>query len=88
MDGHMASLRLRKGIYYVVFWWDGRQLIKSLRTDNKAEATRLKEDVEAQLQRIRRGESALASTLLADGSTWPGVSAVFLNTWLYIQHKG
>ena len=63
----MASLRLRKGIYYVVFWWDGRQRIKSLRTDNKAEATRLKEDVEAQLQRIRRGESALASTLLADG---------------------
>ncbi len=63
----MASLRLRKGVYSVIFWWEGKQRIKSLGTDNEAEAKQLKRDVEGQLTRIRRGESALASKLLADG---------------------
>ena len=65
----MASLRLRDGIYHVVFWWEGKQKIKSLGTDDEAEATRIKGDVEEQITRIRRGESALASKLLAEGHT-------------------
>jgi integrase len=65
----MASLRLRDGIYHVVFWWEGKQKIKSLNTRDEAEGTRIKGDVEEQITRIRRGESALASKLLAEGHT-------------------
>ena len=53
----MASLRLRNGIYSVIFWWDGKQRIKSLGTDNEAEAKQIKRDVEDQITRIRKGES-------------------------------
>jgi hypothetical protein len=53
----------------VVFWWEGKQKIKSLNTRDEAEGTRIKGDVEEQITRIRRGESALASKLLADGHT-------------------
>lgn len=63
----MAFLRKRAGVYHVVFWWDGKQKIRSLGTDDEGEATRIKDDVEEQIARIRRGESALASKLLADG---------------------
>lgn len=63
----MAFLRKRAGVYHVVFWWDGKQRIKSLGTEDETEATRIKQDAEDQITRIRRGESALASKLLADG---------------------
>ncbi len=63
----MASLRLRNGVYSVIYWWNGKQKIKSLGTGDEAEAKQIKQDVEDQLNRIRRGESALASKLLADG---------------------
>ena len=59
----MASLRLRKGRYSLVFWWKGKQHIKALGTDNLQEAEQIKKDAEEQIQRIRNGQSALASKL-------------------------
>ena len=44
-----------------------KSCIKVLRTTELAEAEQIKKDADDQLARIRRGESALASKLLADG---------------------
>ena len=64
----MAFLRKRaSGKYSLSFKWKGRSYIKALGTDDEQDANKIKEDAEAQLTRIRRGESALASKLLADG---------------------
>jgi len=64
----MAFLRKRaSGNYSVVFKWKGKAHIKALGTDDLDEAERIKQDAEDQLARIRSGESALASKLLADG---------------------
>ncbi len=64
----MASLRKRANDNFsLVFWWKGKQHIKSLGTPNEQEANQIKKDAEDQLARIRNGRSALASKLLADG---------------------
>ena len=64
----MAFLRKRaNGIYSLAFWWKGKTHIKALGTDDKQAADQVKQDADEQLARIRRGESALASKLLADG---------------------
>lgn len=64
----MAFLRKRaNGMYSLSFWWKGKTYIKALGTDDEQVANEIKKDAEEQLNRIRRGESALASKLLADG---------------------
>lgn len=64
----MASLRERSnGTYSLVFWWKGKQHIKALGTNNLQEAEQIKKDAQEQIQRIRNGQSATASKLLADG---------------------
>ena len=64
----MASLRRRSnGKYSLDFRWKGKPHIKALGTDDFQEAEQIRKDAEDQLARIRRGESALASRLLAEG---------------------
>lgn len=64
----MAFLRKRaSGNYALSFKWKGKSYIKALGTDDEQVANGTKKDAEEQLSRIRRGESALASKLLADG---------------------
>ncbi|MHC4064981.1 MAG: hypothetical protein ACYSUI_10835 [Planctomycetota bacterium] len=64
----MAFLRKRaSGDYSLSFKWKGKSYIKALGTDEEQVANQIKQDAEEQLARIRRGESALASKLLADG---------------------
>jgi len=64
----MAFLRKRtNGNYSLSFWWKGTTHIKALGTDKEQAANHIKKDAEDQLARIRSGESALASKLLADG---------------------
>jgi hypothetical protein len=64
----MAFLRRRaNGMYSLSFWWKGKSYIRALGTDNEAEAKQIKKDAEEQLDRIRKGKSAVASRLLADG---------------------
>ena len=64
----MAFLRKREsGNYSLSFKWKGKSYIKALGTDNEQEANQIRKDAEDQLQRIRNGQSALASKLLADG---------------------
>ncbi|NOX58379.1 MAG: hypothetical protein GXP29_05900, partial [Planctomycetes bacterium] len=66
----MASLRKRaNGKYSLDFRWKGGPHIKALGTDNLHEAERIKKDAEEQLTRIRRGESAVASKLLSEGTS-------------------
>ena len=63
----MAFLRLRAGKYSLVFKWKGKVYTKAIGTDDENEAERIRQDAEEQLRRIRKGESAMASKLLADG---------------------
>ena len=64
----MAAIKKRaKGKLSLTFWWKGKQQIKALGTDDPQEAERIKKDAEEQLASIRRGESAVASRLLAEG---------------------
>lgn len=64
----MAFLRKwANGTYSLAFWWKGKTYIKALGIDDEHAANNIKQDAEEQLARIRRGESALASKLLADG---------------------
>ncbi len=64
----MAFLRKRASGNYALAWkWKGKSYIKGLGTKDLAEAVQIKQDAVDQLARIRRGESALASKLLADG---------------------
>ncbi len=64
----MAFLRKRtNGNYSLSFWWKGTTHIKALGTDDEQVANHIKKDAEGQIARIRRGESSLASKLLADG---------------------
>ena len=63
----MAFLRQRtRGNYALAWKWKGSSYIKGLGTKDLAEAKRIKQDAVDQLARIRSGESALASKLLAD----------------------
>lgn len=61
-----GSLRIRNGVYSLIFHWKGTQHIKSLWTESESEAKQIKQDAEEHLHRIRSGKSALASKLLAD----------------------
>ena len=64
----MVFLRNRtNGNYSLSFWWKGKACIKALGTDDVQTANQIKLDAEDQIARIRSGESALASKLLADG---------------------
>jgi hypothetical protein len=64
----MAFLRKwANGTYSLSFWWKGKTCIKALGTDDEQVAKHIKQDAEDQIARIRSGESALASKLLADG---------------------
>ena len=64
----MAFLRKRASGNYALSWkWKGKSYIKGLGTKDLAEAERIKQDAQDQRARIRSGESALASKLLADG---------------------
>ncbi len=64
----MAFLRKRaSGNYSLVFKWKGKSYIKALGTDDEQATNAIKQDAEHQIARIRSGESALASKLLADG---------------------
>jgi hypothetical protein len=63
----MAAVRNRNGNLSLVFWWKGKQYIKTLKTANEDEAEQLKSDAEDQLDRIRQGKSPLAAKLLAGG---------------------
>jgi hypothetical protein len=55
----MASIKKRSnGNLSLVFWWQGKQWIKALRTTDNDEAERIKKDAEAQLDRIRQGKTA------------------------------
>ncbi len=64
----MAFLRKRaSGNYSLVFKWKGKAYIKALGTKDRSQAEQIKQDAEDQLARIRTGQSALASKLLADG---------------------
>lgn len=64
----MAFLRKRASGNYSLSWkWKGKSYIKGLGTKDLAEAERIQQDAVDQLARIRSGESALASKLLADG---------------------
>ena len=64
----MGFLRKRaNGSYAYAFRWKGKQHIKTLGTDDEQEAEQIKKDADEQLDRIRKGHSALASRLLADG---------------------
>ncbi len=65
---NMAFLRKRaSGNYSLSFKWKGKSYIKALGTDDEQAANAIKQDAEDQIARIRSGESALASKLLADG---------------------
>ena len=64
----MPFLRKRASGNYALSWkWKGKSYIKGLGTKDLAEAEQVKRDAVDQLVRIRSGESALASKLLADG---------------------
>ncbi|MCP4594828.1 MAG: site-specific integrase [bacterium] len=64
----MAFLRKRaSGNYALSFKWKGKSHIKALGTNDEQAAQAIKKDADEQLARIRRGESAVASRLLAEG---------------------
>lgn len=64
----MGFIRKRaSGQLAFVFSWKGKKHIKSLGTTNEDEAEQIRKDANEQLDRIRKGQSAVASRLLADG---------------------
>lgn len=64
----MGYVRKRaNGQLAFVFSWKGTKHTKALGTTDEQEADSIRQDANEQLDRIRRGESALASKLLADG---------------------
>ena len=64
----MAFLRKRASGNYALAWkWKGKPYIKGLGTKVLAEAEQIERDAVDQIARIRSGDSALASKLLADG---------------------
>jgi len=64
----MAFLRKRASGNYALAWkWKGKSYVKGLGTKDLAEAEQTRQDAVDQLVRIRNGDSALASKLLADG---------------------
>lgn len=63
----MGSLRKRGTKYSFTFKWKGRQEIRALGTTSVADSKRIKAEAEAQLDRIRRGQSPVASRLLVEG---------------------
>jgi|GEM_PF-6640202 len=64
----MGYVRKRaNGQLAFVFSWKGKKHAKALGTTEEQEADSIRREANEQLARIRRGESALASKLLADG---------------------
>ena len=63
----MAFLRKRGQKYSLSFKWKHRSYIRALGTTSEREARQIKKDAEAQLDRIRRGQSPAASKFLAGG---------------------
>ncbi|MFQ5463534.1 MAG: tyrosine-type recombinase/integrase [Phycisphaerae bacterium] len=64
----MGYVRTRtNGQLAFVFSWKGKKHTKGLGTTDEKVAEQIRQDANAQLDRIRKGESALASKLLADG---------------------
>jgi hypothetical protein len=64
----MGYVRKRaNGQLAFVFSWKGTRHTKGLGTTDEGEAEAIRKEANEQLDRIRRGESALASQLLADG---------------------
>jgi integrase len=64
----MGYVRKRaNGQLAFVFSWKGTRHTKGLGTKDEGEAEAIRKEANEQLDRIRRGESALASQLLADG---------------------
>ena len=64
----MGYIRTRaNGQLAFVFSWKGKKHTKGLGTTDEQTAERIRQDANDQLDRIRKGESALASKLLADG---------------------
>jgi hypothetical protein len=63
----MAFVRKRGDSYSLTIKWKGKSYIKALKTADEREAEQIKEDAEAQLDRIRQGKSPIAARLLADG---------------------
>jgi len=64
----MGFIRKRaNGTLAYVFMWKGKRHTKNLGTTEEKEADNLRRDADEQLNRIRKGRSALASKLLADG---------------------
>ena len=65
----MASIKKRSnGNLSLVFWWQGKQCIKALGTTNEHEAERIKQDAEAQLDRVRQGKSPSPPAFSPTGS--------------------
>ncbi len=64
----MGYIRKRtNGQLAFVFAWKGKKHTKGLGTADQKTANQIREDANEQLTRIRSGQSALASKLLADG---------------------
>lgn len=64
----MGYIRKRtNGQLAFVFAWKGKKHTKALGTADQKTAKQIREDANEQLARIRNGQSALASKLLADG---------------------
>lgn len=64
----MGYVRKRaNGQLAFVFSWKGTKHTKALGTTDEQEAETIRQEANEQLDRIRRGDSALASKLLADG---------------------
>lgn len=63
----MASLKKRGRIFWVYFWWEGKQYAKSLQVAAKDDAERIKRRVETAIKGLKRGQFPNASKLIADG---------------------
>ena len=64
----MGYIRARaNGQLAFVFMWKGKKHTKGLGTTDEQAAEQIRQDANEQLDRIRKGESALASQLLTDG---------------------
>jgi len=63
----LASLKKRGKFFSVQFWWKSKQYIKPLRLEDKAEAERVKANIETAIDGLKHGRFPKASKLLAEG---------------------
>nr|UXE44384.1 tyrosine recombinase XerC [uncultured bacterium] len=64
----MASLRIREGVYTVLFRWGGRQVTRSLHTKSRKQAENLRGRLEEQIDTVRRGSASIPPN--ADPIEW------------------